>query len=666
MTARVSRLRRRQTLEFNEERADAELAATNSAYREAKKQLKIAILRSKRTCWKELISSVDADPFGKHYKLVMRKLRGPPPTASMEYATLQSVVDTLFPKHRARTDGPPVPADSVVPSTASEVDAAVERAGSKNKAPGPDGLTGKILRAVLKAHPNILLGLYNSCLRSGTFPAEWKTSRVVLLKKGNKPDGVPSSYRPLCLLNDVGKILEFLLARRLEDHMSDSGGLSANQYGFRKGKSTDDAVRELQAYLLERVNGGNFCLAISIDVRNAFNTIKWSDILDALPRWRVPQYLLNMFRSYFSGRTGTVHANCAEGGTLEIEISGGVPQGSVVGPLLWNATFDAVMRTELPSGAKLLGFADDTMLVTRVKSTQELEAVTNEALSLVEQRITGLGLQIAVEKTEAVLFTYKYKYTQPAIKLCGGDVQLSTEMNYLGMVVDRSMLFKGQVKKAAARAAGIGNQLARIMSNTLNRAQRKVLLRCICAYRTVSKAATNVIASTPPADLLAMERMAAFDRRRAPAAPTAGNVPRTKTMEAWQERWSTEESGSWTRRLIPDVRPWCARSHGLVTNFHLTQFLSGHGCFGQYLHRFRKSDNPRCVDCRAPTDDAEHAFFECDRWWRRRMELKATINGPFTPETVVGKMMESRSNWTAVERFVKEVLTKREAEERER
>ncbi|XP_060881917.1 uncharacterized protein LOC132953542 [Metopolophium dirhodum] len=273
------------------------------------------------------------------------------------------------------------------------------------------------------------------------------------------------------------------------------------------------------------------------------------------------------------------------------------------------------------------------------------------------------------------------------------------------MVVDRSMLFKGQVKKAAARAAGIRNQLARIMPNvggpredrrrllssvvhsvllygapswahtlelvpgnvrTLNRAQRKVLLRCACAYRTVSEAATNVIASTPPADLLAKEREAAFDRRRAPAAPTAGNDLRTSTMEAWQERWSTEASGSWTRRLIPDVRPWCARSHELMTNFHLTQFLSGHGCFGQYLHRIRKLDNPRCVDCLAPVDDAEHAFFLCDRWWRRRMELKAAINDPFTPETVVGKMMESRSNWTAVERFVKEVLTKKEAEERER
>lgn len=138
----------------------------------------------------------------------------------------------------------------VVPFTASEVDSAVERAGSKNRAPGPDGITRKILRAVHKAHPNTLLDLYNSCLRSGTFPTEWKTSRVVLLKKGNKPDGVPSFYRPICLLNDVGKVLEFLLTRRLEDHMSDSGGLSANQFGFRKGKSTDDAVRELEVNLL--------------------------------------------------------------------------------------------------------------------------------------------------------------------------------------------------------------------------------------------------------------------------------------------------------------------------------------------------------------------------------------------------------------------------------
>ncbi|XP_022172379.1 uncharacterized protein LOC111035161 [Myzus persicae] len=284
------------------------------------------------------------------------------------------------------------------------------------------------------------------------------------------------------------------------------------------------------------------------------------------------------------------------------------------------------------------------MLITRAISTQEFKA--NEALSLLEQRITDFGLQIAVEKTEAVFFTYRYKYTKQPIKLCGGYVQHSTEMNYLGMVVDRSMLFKCQVKKTAARETEIGNQLARIMPNTgglredrrrllssvvhslllygapswfvpgnvltLNRAQRRVLLQCACAYRTAFKVATNVIASAPPADLLAKEREAVLDRRSTPTSPTGHGRQRSENQHHGGMAGEMVDGG--IRWLIPDVHPWCARSHGLTTNFHQTQFLSGHGCFGQYLYRIRKLDNPRCVDRLAPVDDADHALFQCDRW----------------------------------------------------
>jgi len=199
----------------------------------------------------------------------------------------------------------------------------------------------------------------------------------VLLKKGNKPDGVPSFYRPLCLLNDAGKILEFLLARRLEEHIEGTGGLSHNQYGFRKGRSTDDAVIQLHNTIVHGIEFSKFDLAVSIDIKNAFNSVRWPDILAPLTRRRVPQHLLNMFRSYFSGRSVTVQANCAQGGTAEVTVSGGVPQGSVVGPLLWNITFDTVLGTDLPNGAKLLGFADDTLVVTCAKTVNELEELTN-------------------------------------------------------------------------------------------------------------------------------------------------------------------------------------------------------------------------------------------------------------------------------------------------
>lgn len=99
MVARITRLRLRANTDFDDVRANAELERTNVAYTTAKKQLKHAISRSKKACMNELISSIDRDPFGKPYKLVMRKLRGPPATATMEHQTLETVISTLFPLH---------------------------------------------------------------------------------------------------------------------------------------------------------------------------------------------------------------------------------------------------------------------------------------------------------------------------------------------------------------------------------------------------------------------------------------------------------------------------------------------------------------------------------------------------------------------------------------
>jgi hypothetical protein len=242
----------------------------------------------------------------------------------------------------------------------------------------------------------------------------------VLLRKGSKPEGIPSSYRPLCLLNDLGKILEFLLACRLENHISNKGGLARNQYGFRKRLSTDDAVQRLNHTALREMNKGGFCLAISIDIRNAFNTIQWDDVLASLESWDVPPYLLYMFGSNLADRKGEIQT--ASGGSMEVIITGGVPQGSVVGSLLWNLTYNSVLTLDLPPESELIGFADDILIVTAAKSIEELEAKTNEALDLVTQSIFRLGLEVAADKTEAVLFTNKYKYNSPRIDIQGTPI----------------------------------------------------------------------------------------------------------------------------------------------------------------------------------------------------------------------------------------------------
>lgn len=249
--------------------------------------------------------------------------------------------------------------------------------------------------------------------------------------------------------------------------------------------------------------------------------------------WDVPSYLYRMFQSYFSGRFGSVSTGS---GSMEVEIFGGVPQGSVVGPLLWNATFVSVLRMPLPLGAKLLGFADDTLLVVSSETVEELEALANNALRLVEDRISNLSFQIAADKTEAVLFTRKYKHGTPNIEVGGKTIPLT----YLGVIIDSSLFFKEHMQSASAKAENISTQLARIMPNVggpredrrrllssvihsvllygtpswghtldlipgnvklLNKTQRKILLRVTCAYSTVSGVAANVLSSTRPADL---------------------------------------------------------------------------------------------------------------------------------------------------------------------
>jgi len=166
--------------------------------------------------------------------------------------------------------------------------------------------------------------------------------------------------------------------------------------------------------IVQEVNGGKFCLAIGIDIRNAFNSIKWNDILTALETWNTPSYLVKMFQSYFSNRYGTTDQGPLNRG-LDFEIMGGVPRGSVVGPLLWNVTFDRVLKEPLNHGSKLMGFADDTLVLVSANTVRDLEYRANNALQKVEQRINSLGLEIATNKTEAVMFTHKYKYELPEL-----------------------------------------------------------------------------------------------------------------------------------------------------------------------------------------------------------------------------------------------------------
>ena len=133
---------------------------------------------------------------------------------------------------------------------------------------------------------------FNSCLRNGRFFVDWKKQSLVLVRKGNKPLEDASSYRPICLLDTMGKLLEEMILQRLQGHMVGENGLLENQFGFRKGRSTVDAIQAVFDIATKAKTGTGkrkrFCVLISIDIRNAFNTARWNICIEAMVRKKVP------------------------------------------------------------------------------------------------------------------------------------------------------------------------------------------------------------------------------------------------------------------------------------------------------------------------------------------------------------------------------------------
>lgn len=220
--------------------------------------------------------------------------------------------------------------------TPSKVKTALKR-GNSGRAPGPDGVTLGFLRCIPEGLIDYIAGTFSVCLSEGVFPRKWKRSRLVLIPKGggsNPGGGIRA--RPICLLNDVAKLFEKIIATRLREYMEDTPEteLSARQFGFRRGRSTTDALRFITDSISNNSNKNRFTIAVGLDIRNAFNSISWPAVRNSLDRKGLPLYLRRIVDHYLFERDIEYPIN--DGSMVRRTISCGVPQGSVLGPLLWN------------------------------------------------------------------------------------------------------------------------------------------------------------------------------------------------------------------------------------------------------------------------------------------------------------------------------------------
>lgn len=208
------------------------------------------------------------------------------------------------------------------------------------------------------------------------------------------------------------------------------------------------------------------------------------------------------------------------------------------------------------------------------------------------------------------------------------------------------------------------------------RIQRVISARVVCAYRTVSLGAATLLAGFPPIHLLSQSRAEVFFesldlRKQNLLTRIISNRIKAQVSVRLRDKWRTHIrdyrlSGKRTRLAIrAELDGWLVRRHGNLS-FHMTQILTGHGCFNTFLFRIQKSDTDMCLFCNIDVDSPEHTLEICPSWHTEREALTRVIGARLTLKEIIKAIVRSEEAWSAFRVFCEVVLTKKEEAERTR
>lgn len=712
-------------------------ALNGEEYKEWKhkqKEYRQEIRKAKREAWKETINALEEDPWGKGYKIALKNFNKSPGnlTQRIEEPELKRILDGLFPvietNEQKQTQQQHIQSHrnkklSIMQRgpylRMQELEMAVKKIARRNPAPGPDGITAKMLKHICGLIPFQLCRTFDKCLTSGVFPKTMRRSKLVLLKKEGKPDGKPSSYRPICLTEEITKLFERIINKRIIEHLeTQERQISEKQYGFRVGRSTTDAVIAVKRKINEIKERGNFALAVSVDIKNAFNSIRWHIIEQAAKNLNFPIYLQKIIGEYL--RTGEITYIGKDGNTKHRRTYCGVPQGSVLGPTLWNIGFNSVIESKFPGKADVYAYADDLLIVIEETTAERLINATNLNIAIINNSIKEIELQIEPTKTEAVIFHSKIHKIERYIKIENLEIKTRQEMKYLGVILDEKLTFISHIKYVCSKAEKFLGKLQGLVKNTSGPPQHKRILyanvinsillyaapvwaieinktkerrkifnkinrltanRMIRAYRTVSMDATMILAGTPPTDLIAMRYLEIYNELERLKSEgeiitikikiEVKNTIQDRTINQWKKRLKRDDNDGGRRirtAIAPMMDEWIGREEGEM-NYEITQMITGHGVFKQYLWRMGRNNNPECKYCGASYQDNIHIISKCPKWSNERMTLRAglclTADETLDIKRISTKIVENMRKWNAFDTFSKTIIRKMMDDERE-
>lgn len=352
-----------------------------------------------------------------------------------------------------------------------------------------DGISSNFIKKYWDELKNPLLHIINSSIETSTVPDRLKISVVIPIRKVNKTM-LCEEFRPVNTLPTVEKILEKVIYGQLERHIRENNILSKFQSGFREKYSCETALQCVITEWKECRDRGDAVVVVFLDLRRAFETIDRERLIDKLCAYGIKGDCLKWFRNYMKNRKQKVQWEGSE--SLLREVLTGVPQGSVLGPLLFALYINDI--GDCLRQCKYHCFADDTVIYAEGSNVEELVSVIDEELKELNEWFSVNKLKLNISKTKAMCIANEVKYRrmvehQNVISVDGKKIQFVEVIKYLGIMVDYKLGFTNHVdficKKIGKRLGLIGRYRKFLSGNAKHMLYNGIVLPMFLCCATI-------------------------------------------------------------------------------------------------------------------------------------------------------------------------------------
>jgi len=324
---------------------------------------------------------------------------------------------------------------------------------------GTDGVSVNIIKNCRQYLLSPLVYLINKCFKRGEFPSSLKHSIVtpIYKKSGSRRD--PTNYRPISVISQFSKVFEKAVVVRLNNYFDKNDIISHRQFGFRKNLSTQDALYYCFKNIYNSINANNKTIGIFLDLRKAFDSVSHGLLLEKLESYGIRGPVLNLFRSYLTGRSQVVRVGNAYSRPLVINT--GVPQGTVLGPIMFIAYINDLLKTDMDG--EIVTYADDTALVfsadTWDQARQKAEIGIRRVVSWLDLHRLSLNvgkthfMPFFAGSTEQIHFSYLTVHSLSCHGLCHCNerILITHETKYLGLIVGSRLRWEGHANQLTTK-----------------------------------------------------------------------------------------------------------------------------------------------------------------------------------------------------------------------